>query len=204
MDAVAAGRLFGKAATRLLWRARVSGTEHVPAGGPVVLVANHTGLLDGPIAFTFCPRPVRFLVKRSFFSGPAGVILRGVQQIPITQNSGDREALRQAREHLNAGGVIGIFPEGTRGLGDVASVQAGAAWLALQTGAQIVPVALHGTAGRTKSALPRPGTRMSVTFGAPFDVVGDEAVRTSTGRARLAAASDLLKERLSAHVRAAR
>lgn len=122
----------------------------MPSRGPVILVANHVGFIDGPLGFITSPRPVHFLVKRAYFVGPVGWLLRGVGQIPITQRSADREALTSAREVLRAGGVVGVFPEGTRGSGEVASAQQGAAFLALGTKAVVVPVALSGTAGRSR------------------------------------------------------
>lgn len=188
----------------LLYRTRVRGAHHVPSVGPVVLVANHTGWLDGPLAFVASPRPVHFLVKRAYFRGPLGRVLHGVGQIPITQNSADRAALTQARDVLVRGGVVGVFPEGTRGAGDVATVQQGAAFLALGAGAPIVPVALSGTAGRTKSAVPRLRSQLSVTFGEPIDLATQPQVARLVGRARLASASDALRMHLAQHVRDAR
>lgn len=199
-----AGRRVGIMLIPLLYRTRVQGAHHVPGDGPVVLVANHTGFVDGPLAFVASPRPVHFLVKRAYFQGPLGRFLRGVGQIPVTQNSADREALTQARDVLARAGVVGVFPEGTRGAGDVATVQQGAAFLALGAGAPVVPVALTGTAGRTKSSLPRLRSRLSVTFGEPIDLAAQPQVASLVGRARLAAASEVLRTHLAQHVRDAR
>lgn len=202
IDPVRVGQRLGAVLFGALYRTQVRGVAHVPATGAVIVVGNHAGLVDGPLAFTVCPRPIRFLVKRSFFDGPAGVILRAVGQIPITQRSADREALATARSHLDAGGVIGIFPEGTRGTGDVATAQQGAAWLALRTGATIVPMALVGTAGRTTSRLPRVGRNLTVAFGEPFKLTDETAVASVRGRQQLAAATEVVRSRLHMHVRA--
>lgn len=201
---VRVGQRLGVGLLRLLYRARVTGQAHVPSRGPVILVANHVGFIDGPLGFITSPRPVHFLVKRAYFVGPVGWLLRGVGQIPITQRSADREALTSAREVLRAGGVVGVFPEGTRGSGEVASAQQGAAFLALGTKAVVVPVALSGTAGRSKGALPRVRSRLSVTFGEPFDLAGVPDVAAVTGRERVAVATEALRVRLAEHVRAAR
>ena len=201
MQGMTAGRWVGKALFTGLYRLQVRGAQHVPSSGPIVVVANHVGFIDGPLAFSVCPRPVRFLVKRSYFHGPLGALLRGVGQIPITQNSADRSALTSALNHLKADGAVGIFPEGTRGAGDVATAQQGAAWLALASGATIVPAALTGTAGRTKSSLPRVRSTVTVTFGAPFRLDEAENVTAASGRERLRQATEVIRERLATHVR---
>lgn len=198
----ALARHVGRVVVPTVYRCVVRGRERVPAHGPVVLVANHSGLLDGPLVLSVAPRPVTFLVKQELFRGPAGVVLRLAGQIPIDRSRGDRRALDAARGVLARGGVVGVFPEGTRGSGDVAQVNQGATWLALQTGARVVPVCVLGTRvpGRGADALPRPRSRVTAHFGEPFDLAVDPAM---TGRARLVAATDLLRERLAGHVAAA-
>jgi 1-acyl-sn-glycerol-3-phosphate acyltransferase len=98
------------------------------------------------------------------------------------------------------GGAVGIFPEGTRGRGDVAAVQQGAAWLALQSGARVVPVAFLGTraTGASTGSLPRPRARVVMDFGDPVDLVVDPG---ASGRQRLVAATEQVRESLAAHVR---
>ncbi|KNX37144.1 lysophospholipid acyltransferase family protein [Luteipulveratus halotolerans] len=194
-----AGRLLGQVIAPVLYDARHRGTHHVPRTGPVVLVSNHSGFLDGPLVYCLAPRPVHFLVKKSYFSSAWGALLRAVGQIPIDQNSGDRQALTAARAVLARGGAVGVFPEGTRGAGDVRAVQQGAAWLALQADALVVPVACLGTrgAGATRSSWPRLRGHLEVVFGEPFSVRPDGDV---TGRERLRLASETLRSRLAAHV----
>ena len=191
--------LFGS-----LYRVRVVGRSRVPRTGPVVFVANHVGFLDGPMLPALAPRPTSVLVKREMFKGLLGWFLTWIGHIPVTRNAGDRRALTAAVAVLRAGGAIGIFPEGTRGRGDVAAVQQGAAWLAQQGGARVVPVAFLGTraTGASKGSLPRLWSRMVVEFGAPMDLVGDPSLTAATtGRQRLAAATDLVRTSLATHVR---
>lgn len=183
-----------------LYRLEVTGRENVPVDGPVVVVANHIGVIDGPLAASLVPRPAHFLVKRAYFVGPLGALLRRLGQIPVTQRSADREAMTAARGVLAAGGVVGVFPEGTRGDGSVQAVHQGAAFLALGADAQIVPVRLVGTAGRTRGRWPRLRSRLQVTFGPAFRLGDAEAVAGATGRARLAAATEELRARLADHV----
>ncbi|SDO93081.1 1-acyl-sn-glycerol-3-phosphate acyltransferase [Pedococcus dokdonensis] len=187
-----------------LYRVHVVGRHRVPRTGPVVFVANHVGFLDGPMLPGLAPRPTSVLVKREMFKGLLGWFLTWIGHIPVTRNSGDRQALTAAVAVLHAGGAVGIFPEGTRGRGDVAAVQQGAAWLAQQGGAQVVPVAFLGTraTGAAKGSLPRLRTRMVVEFGNPVDLATDPAVTAAThGRQRLAAATDVVRLTLSNHVR---
>lgn len=198
---VESGRRFGHRLLRALWRCEVHHGERVP-DGPVVLVANHSGFLDGPLVFSMAPRGVSFLVKQQMFTGPFGWVLHRVGQISIDRSHGDRAALGVARAVLAGGGAVGVFPEGTRGRGDVAQVNQGAAWLALQSGARVVPVAVLGTrrAGASTGSLPRLRTRVVVDFGEPFDVDPGGAL---PGRQRLRAATDRLRDRLAEHVTAA-
>jgi 1-acyl-sn-glycerol-3-phosphate acyltransferase len=133
------------------------------------------------------------------FRGLLGRFLVFIGHIPVTRGSGDRSALTAAVAVLRAGGAVGIFPEGTRGRGDVAAVQQGAAWLALQADAVVVPVAFLGTraTGASTGSLPRPGSRMVVEFGEPVTLAADSGLK---GRARLAAASTQLRDVLATHV----
>lgn len=183
-----------------LYRVEVVGRSRVPRTGPVVFVANHVGFLDGPMLPALAPRPTSVLVKREMFTGLLGWFLTWIGHIPVTRNSGDRTALTTAVAILQGGGAVGIFPEGTRGRGDVAAVQQGAAWLAQQGGGRVVPVAFLGTraTGAPKGSLPRLWTRMVVEFGEPMELTPDPAL---TGRQRLAAATDRVRETLAAHVR---
>lgn len=197
------GQVLGRRLAPALYDVRTTGFELVPAQGPLLVVANHSAFLDGPLIYCVFPRPVHFLVKRAYFRGPVGTLLHGVGQIPIVQHSGDRQALTAATVLLQQDGVVGIFPEGTRGSGEVASAQQGAAFLALRTGAQILPVAVSGTrpAGSAKGAWPRPRARLDAVAGEPFRVDTD---LSGPGRQRLRDATERLRERLAEHVRTAR
>lgn len=196
------GRRFGRVLAPTVYKVAVRGREHVPSSGPLVVVSNHTGFLDGPMIFCLFPRPVHFLVKRSYFDSPFGPVLRGVGQIPIQQNTGDREALTSARRVLTDGGVVGIFPEGTRGRGLVEQAQQGAAFLALGTGAQVLPAACFGTrpTGRGRDSWPRPRSRLDLVLGEPFSVTDDEG---GPGREKLRRATERVRVELGEHVRAA-
>lgn len=198
-----AGRIVGTMLFHTVYRGRMRNADRVPQDGPVILVANHAAFLDGPIVFSLAPRPVNFLVKQEAFRGLFGWVLRAVGQIPIDRTIGDRAALTTAVAVLERGGAVGIFPEGTRRDGDVDEVSQGAAWIALRTGAQVVPVAVHGSrvTGRSADVWPRPLSRITVDYGHPFGIAVDEAL---PGRARLRAASDQVRDALASHVRTSR
>ncbi len=156
----------------------------MPPTGPVILVANHAAFLDGPFVFSLSPRPANFLVKQEAFRGFFGWLIRNVGQIPIDRTVGDRAALTAATAVLERGGAVGIFPEGNRGGGEVEQVNQGAAWIALRTGATLVPVAVRGTRvpGRSADAWPRPRSTLDVVFGEPFELDVPDGI---PGRERL-------------------
>lgn len=194
-------RRFGLGLAHLLYDVKALHSERMPADGPVIVVSNHVGFLDGPMVFIFTPRPLRFLVKRSYFASLWGFFLRITGQIPIDQNNADREALATARKTLAAGGGIGIFPEGTRGAGAVQTAQQGAAFLAQATGARIVPVAVLGTKGTGgRDSWPKLRAPLRVVIGEPFAL---PKYRGVPGRERLRLSTEELRSRLASHVDAA-
>jgi 1-acyl-sn-glycerol-3-phosphate acyltransferase len=165
----------------------------------VLFASNHIGFLDGPLLVGVAPRFVRCLVKQEMFRGPAGVVLRASEQIPVTRGRGDRAALGKALELLAAGSAVGVFPEGQRGRGDVGEVRQGIAWLALRSGAPVVPVACLGTrrTGESTRGLPRLRRRVDVVFGEPVVLTTRAGV---PGRVALAEASQALRDTMAAHV----
>lgn len=159
------------AVARRRWSMLVLGAERVPANGPLVFAGNHIGLLDGPMMAILGPRPVHALTKREMFSGPLGAFLRAAGQIPVNRFEVDPRAIRTAIRTLREGRAVGVFPESTRGAGDMENVEGGAAYLALVTGAPVVPVAFLGTrAPGSTSTFPTPGSRVVMAYGDPIDV----------------------------------
>jgi len=193
-------QVVGRVLFGLTYRVRVEGAFRVPPAGPVLFVGNHVGLLDGPLLPAFSSRGTSMMVKREMFRGLVWTALTFLGHIPVTRNSGDRSALQSALAVLSSGGAVGIFPEGTRGRGDVAAVQQGAAWLALQSGARVVPVAFLGTrvTGASTGSLPRLWSRILVEFGEPVAIEVDPS---ATGRQRLVAATEQVRHTLAEHVR---
>lgn len=148
----------------------VHGAEHVPATGPVIFAANHIGVIDGPLLAIFAPRPVHALTKIEMFQGRLGRFLHLSGQIPLDRYVADLGAVKQGLRVLRDGGTVGIFPEGHRGAGELERFHRGAAYLALVTGAPVVPVIMIGTRepGGHTGSLPAKGARIELVFGAPF------------------------------------
>lgn len=200
----AVGRRIGIGLMYGLWKPRVLGAWRIPANGPVILAGNHSHNLDGPMLIGTSPRPVHFLVKKEAFVGPLDPFLRGIGQLKVDRASADRGAITDALGVLERGGVLGIFPEGTRGEGDFASLRAGLAYFAVRSGAPIVPVAVLGTAlrrGRVVPGLPPLRSRIDVVFGDPFEA-GDGSGRRT--RAALDEATVRVQKRLGEHLADAR
>jgi 1-acyl-sn-glycerol-3-phosphate acyltransferase len=175
------------------YRLRVRHRERIPTSGPLVVVANHSAMVDGPLLYGLLGRRSSFLVKQEMFRGPLGWILLRIGQLPVRRGEADRAPLRSAVRLLRHGGVVVVFPEGTRGEGDVANAHQGAVWLARTGGARLLPVAIRGT---------RRPSRSNRRFRPPVDVLVGEpfAVPTGRGRAVLIAATNEMRNRLVALV----
>nr|WP_225822204.1 lysophospholipid acyltransferase family protein [Streptomyces sp. TML10] len=199
-----AGRRIGVGLMYGLWRPRVLGAWKLPATGPAILAVNHSHNIDGPMVMGVSPRPTHFLIKKEAFVGPLDAFLTGIGQLKVDRTAADRTAIGQALGVLTAGGVLGIFPEGTRGEGDFASLRAGLAYFAVRSGAPIVPVAVLGSSerpGRLIKALPPLRSRVDVVFGDPFDA-GDGTGRRT--RAALDEATERIQKQLTSHLENAR
>lgn len=156
-------------AVRRYWDVQVRGAEHLPASGPVILVGNHMGFVDGPLMAILTPRPVHALTKTEMFSGALGRLLTAAGQIPVDRTQVDPRALRIALRVIDDGGIVGVFPEGTRGDGSVSRVAGGSAYLALVTGAPVVPLVFLGTReyGGGHNSFPPRRSRLVLTYGEP-------------------------------------
>lgn len=195
-------RNIGATLFKLLYGPQILGGDHVPRRGRVILAANHTGFLDGPLLVSASPRPVHVMTKQEMFEPPLDKLLNSAGQIPLDYESADRPAIGRALEVLRDGRAVGIFPEAHRGRGDVSRIRHGVAYLQTRTQAPIVPVAILGTrnAGMSKDGWPALRSEMAVVYGEPFvaPVTGD-----LDQRATLSAVGEVIRQRLADHVRAA-
>ena len=173
-----AGALVLKPLTRLLYRPEITGTQHVPPEGGVILASNHLSFIDSFAIPLAAPRKVHFLAKSDYFTGPGviGTMKRGffdgVGAVPVDRHSSRaaQESLDVALAVLLAGKAFGIYPEGTRSRdGQLYRGRTGVAWLALTAGVPVVPVGLRGTDDiqPVGSRWPRLAT-VRVAFGAPI------------------------------------
>jgi 1-acyl-sn-glycerol-3-phosphate acyltransferase len=160
------------------WRVRINGAQHVPPDGPAIIASNHVGFLD----FVFLGmaareqgRLVRFMaMQEAFGHWAAGPLLRGMHHIPVDRRGNGAAALDHAIAALRSGEVVGIHPEAklSRSL-LLGPAKTGAARMALETGAPLIPAAVWGSQrimprGR-KPKYPR-GVSITVELGAPIRV----------------------------------
>lgn len=186
------GRGIARYLYRPAYRVRVHGLARVPRTGPVVLVANHSTMIEPQLIFGMLPRRPVFLVKEEMYAGAAGRWLRWLGQIPVKRGAPDRTALLTATGVLRRGGLVAVFPEGTRGAGDVATAHHGAAWLVRNSGAVVLPVAVRGTLGTPGRRRFRPVVDLLV--GEPF------TLDVGPGRAGLAEGTERIRGTLAALV----
>ncbi|KDQ01915.1 glycerol acyltransferase [Rhodococcus qingshengii] len=166
----------------VLWlfgRPTIEGQHHIPKKGPVILAGNHRAVVDSFFLVLMVRRRITFVAKSEYFTGTGvkGAMQRwffgGAGQVPIDRSGADasRAALDTAIGILDKGGVWGIYPEGTRSPdGCLFKGKTGAIRVALETGAPVIPVVVHGG-----DAVNPPGTRMwrfskvRITVGEPID-----------------------------------
>jgi 1-acyl-sn-glycerol-3-phosphate acyltransferase len=157
----------------LLVHPHTEGLEHVPTNGPAILCSNHGSFMDPVVVAILVPRTVFYLGKSEYF-GPSSrwfFVRLGVMPVVRRGGAAGESSLERGREVLDAGALLGIYPEGTRSPdGRLYRGKTGAARLAIRTGAPVVPIGVVGSRGvmPPTSWLPRPGP-VKVRFGAPLD-----------------------------------
>jgi 1-acyl-sn-glycerol-3-phosphate acyltransferase len=187
---------------RVLARVRVDGLDDLPREGPLIVVANHMSNADPPlVAGWLTPalgRQMHILAKESIFIWPVGPVLRALGASPVRSGGSDIEAYRVARDILDRGEVLCIFPEGTRSpSGAMGDPKPGVAMLALRAGVPILPVGVSGTdrfLGRGRR-LPRLRAPIALRVGRPFTLTSDPAL---TRREATNAASDEIMRHIAA------
>src|SRR3954470_7158147 len=124
-----------------------SGRKNIPKKGPVILAANHRSFLDPFLIGCLIRRPVYFVAKKELFAKRwQGWILNRLGAFPLKRGESDEESMATARGILERGGVLVIFPEGTRiRKGGLGRPKRGGGRLALETGAPVVPIAILGS-----------------------------------------------------------
>lgn len=158
-------------ASRLLWRLRIEGQEHVPSDGAFVLAPVHRSFIDFGLVSGVTRRRMRYMGKDSLWRfKPLGSLLSALGAFPVRRGAADREALRRSIEVVEGGEPIVIFPEGTRRSGPtVDNLFEGAAYVASREGIPIVPVGIGGSEHALPKGkrLPRP-VKVNVIVGQPI------------------------------------
>lgn len=182
-------RPAGRAYLRRRYDVRIHGQEHFPLRGPAIVASNHIGLLDGPLLAAFAPRVVHTLTKKEMFHGHTGVFLRAMGQVPLSRSDVDPAAIKDCLKVLREGGVVGIYPEGSRGDGELRRFHSGAAYLALATGAPVLPLVVFGTRepGGHSDSIPPKGARFDFVYGPPVYLEQQPWPRTQAEVRRTAA-----------------
>ena len=180
---------------RLRYAVRVADPGNVPASGPIIYASNHVGVIDGPMLAIFAPRPAHVLTKIEMFQGFLGWFLWQSGQIPLDRFHTDPRAVRTCLKALRDGRAVGIYPEGSRGTGDLERFHRGAAYLSLVSGAPVVPVTMLGSRepGGTSNSLPHRGATIDMVFGEMWRADRTHWPRT---REQVEKASLLLREHM--------
>ena len=164
---------------RVLFRPWVEGVEHVPDEGAAILASNHLSFSDSFFLPLVVPRPITFLAKSDYFTGPGvkgfftKMFFAGVGQVPVDRSGGraSEAALRTGLRILGEGSLLGIYPEGTRSPnGTLYRGKTGLARMAMEAKVPILPVAMIGTYEIQPPGQLRPGLRrVGIRIGRPLD-----------------------------------
>ena len=149
---------------------KVAGRDNVPKEGAFIVVSNHRSNVDPPVLGAgIARRRVRFMAKVELFKMPFGIVIKLWDAFPVRRFDADLGALLTAERILKHGGVVGMFPEGTRSrTGYIGRFHAGTALIALHTGTTVLPCAMTGTENLTSPIKILKRTRVTVSIGKPI------------------------------------
>lgn len=177
MSLYGVGRGLFRAYFKLFNRVTVVGEENIPTDKGILLCSNHINNLDPPLVGAMCPRQVRFMAKSELFKIPVlGKLIDNVGAFPVKRGMSDKQALRSGIGILKDGGVVGLFPEGTRSkTGQLGEGLSGAGFFALRPEVRVVPCAIMGSY--------KPFGKLKIIYGKPVDL---SPLREEQGAARKA------------------
>jgi len=173
-----------------LTRATITGLEHLPRSGGVLVVSNHVSLADPVILMAVSPRPLAFMAKEEIFRPPLARLILHLWggSFPVRRAGTDIRAVREAFALLETGAPVVVFPEGTRRPAGLGEAHRGVGYLAARAGHPVVPVAIVGTEAITGLWSLRRLPAFEVRFGEPFTIsADDEPEVTETIMRRIAA-----------------
>jgi 1-acyl-sn-glycerol-3-phosphate acyltransferase len=156
---------------RPYFRMHVSGAEHIPREGAAIIAPNHKSFWDSFFIGVCTKRQLRFMGKTELFEGRKGRLLVRLGAFPVRRGQSDEDALETARTILRQGGLLAVFPEGTRVRDpeELGHPRRGAGRLALESGAPLVPAAITGSDHLFAGPFPKP-KRVQVAFSEPIPV----------------------------------
>jgi 1-acyl-sn-glycerol-3-phosphate acyltransferase len=162
--------------------------QQLPSDGPAILICNHTSGLDPLLIQSVCKRVIIWMMAKEYYNiGPLTPIFRTLQIIPVDRAARDTSAVRSAMRALQAGCVLGMFPEGrietTR---ELLPFQPGVAQMAIKTGVPVYPAFVDGTQHGTESMVGGFAHRQEATlrFGAPLKFDRRANVESATNQLR--------------------
>ena len=170
---------------------RASGREQIPTSGSALLVSNHLSHLDVLVLGILLDRPLNYVARSSLFFFPLGPFIRSCGAFPIQRDGIGAQGLKETLRRLKAGGVVALFPEGTRTPdGELGPLKPGIALLATKAKVPILPMAIAGTFEAWPRSSPVPVARpIHVHYGRPIPA---EQVQTLGAEALTA----LIRERI--------
>jgi cytidylate kinase len=193
-----AGALL-KVFLRLCTRLEARGLENIPQSGPLVVAFNHLAHLDAALVMPFMPEPVEGIALEDLYRVPVtGQLLRLYGTIPVHRDQFDRDVIRRALQVLAEGKILALAPEARMSLtGALEQARLGVAYLALNSGAPVLPVAITGTetVPSDLKRLRRP--RLTVTFGEVI-ATPPRASKPQARREQLAEFTDEIMYRIAA------
>jgi len=161
--------LYGLAVVWL--RIRYFGRHRIPSSGGVLVVSNHQSHLDPPLIGVGVPRMMNYMARSTLFKITLlGKLMRSVNAFPIDREGIGLAGIKEALKLLKRGGMVVIFPEGTRSRdGKMGQFRPGFTTLAVRTGAAILPAAIEGAfqAWPRSKRFPRPRP-VHILYGEPI------------------------------------
>jgi len=161
----------------LFFGLRISGAEHIPRNGALIVAANHMSNFDPPVLGAVFPRRLNFVAKEELFRNALfGAFLRQLGAFPLRRGGADAGSIKEAVRRLRDDRAVLIFPQGTRTVSPGNRVRAGVGFLAAKTGAAVIPARIIGTdiILPRGAKYPRCGT-VKVAFGKPLRIKNSES-----------------------------
>lgn len=179
----------------------ISGTKHIPKEGPCILAANHASHLDPPLIGSQLKRKVTFFARKTLWKpGIPSWWLDTVGAIPVDRDGeSDVSALKNTLKTLKDGGLLTLFPEGTRSQdGNLQKAKPGIGLIAAKSQAQLIPCRIfnsHPVLSKA-SKLPNLNNRIHINYGKPLDIKEIDPGKTA-GKERYQIIADRIMEAIS-------